>query len=187
MVLPIEVGDGAVPGRHRDERVAADEAVGSDVTRSAQAPVDLEEGAAEDPDADERARLGEVHLREVGLFVLRRHVLRHAVGEAERDSVVRLRHVADRAVNALVEHAPEEAAVDALAEADGDPAVARVPLLLRLAPEDVAVEVVERRVAPTAEDVVAEVEGADAGRALVARERSVARTGARPGREEGVA
>ena len=185
--VAIEVGDGPVSRGNADERIPADEAVRPDVARGAEIPIDLEERAAENPDADERARFAEVRRVEVPLFFARRDRLGDAVGEAERDAVVRLRHVAGRGVDALVEHAPEEAPVDALAEADRDAAVRRVPLLLRLAPERVPVELVEGRVSPTAEGVVAVVERADASGALIARERGVAGAFAGPGGEEGVA
>src|SRR5207253_10875208 len=126
------------------------EAVGPDVARRSHVPIDLEERSPQDPHADERARLAEIEAGEVALFVAGRNIAGHAVGEAEGDAVVRARGIAERRVQKLVEHAAEEATIDALAEAHRHAAVARVVLLLRLAPERVAVKLVDRHVAPSA-------------------------------------
>ena len=83
-------------------------------------------------------------------------------------------------VENLVEHAAEEALVDALAEADGDAAVGGIALALGLFEEGVAFEVVEGGVVEAVEDVVADVEGFDAPGAFVGGEevRAVARADA---------
>ena len=128
----------------------------------------------QDGHAHEGARLAEVEGCQVALLVPLGDGFGHAVGQPEGDAVVGLAGLAERSVERLVQHRAHEAPVDALTEADRDAAVAGIPLLLRLSPEQVTVDLVDGHVAPATERVVEVVERLDGARSLARRERVMA-------------